>query len=111
MTRSAVPLAASENLHIIRIYTRASPGLFHIAPNLQNDAYTGSNTGPSVEGVPIAGETSAGASTGHVVSAGDSEDISTDTSAVPPATPLRVGFVSKFFGEQVSTSGCEVIAG
>lgn len=99
--------AGLKKLHI-RIYIRASPGLLHIAPKLQSDVYREPTKGP-VERVPIAGETAAGASSGYVVSAGGSEEKSTDTSTVPPAPPLRVGFVSKFFGEQVSTPICAAI--
>lgn len=99
-TRSNI-LLASKTLHI-RMYIRASPGLLHIAPSLQKDGYRGFDTG-TVEDVPVAGETAASASSGSVLSDEGPKDILTDMSAMATAPPLRLGFVSKFFGEQVST--------
>lgn len=85
------------------MYTKASPGLLHIAPSLEKkDGYTeAAAVVGSADGVSAAGETTT--ADAAMKEAGGSTEISTDalsgsSTAVPP---LRVGFVSRFFGDQV----------
>lgn len=85
------------------MYTRASPGLLHITPSLERiGGYTERPAGVvSTESVSTASEaTATDASKKH---AGGSTEISSGALLGSSTTlpPLRVGFVSKFFGDQV----------
>ncbi|CAM9638268.1 unnamed protein product [Ectocarpus fasciculatus] len=103
---------------IARMYTRASPTLLGVTPNLQKE----DSTGP-YRHIDLAGDSSTASTTTTVRTpkegdgfAGGSTDTSTDTlsdasTGVPSkapldssteVSPLRVGFVSKFFGDEAS---------
>ncbi len=107
------------NRTAIRMYTRASPGLLHITPNLQADENAEATHSSAASEVPVAEDskkqTAAPSGTSNALleqaSPDVSKEISTGTLLDPspsqagPASafpPLRVGFVSKFFGDEVS---------
>ncbi|CAM9749410.1 unnamed protein product, partial [Ectocarpus sp. 6 AP-2014] len=103
---------------IARMYTRASPALLDVTPDLEKEV----DTGPH-QPIDLPGDspTTSSATTARMPKAGEdfaggSTDTSTDTMSdasmgVPSKTPLdsstdvsplRVGFVSKFFGDEAS---------
>ena len=86
------------------MYTRASPGLLHLAPSLERedgDAQIPADV-VSADSVLAADEATT-AGTSMKEKEGEA-GVSTEISTLAP--PLRVGFVSKFFGDQVSATVC-----
>ncbi|CAM9688775.1 unnamed protein product, partial [Ectocarpus sp. 8 AP-2014] len=103
---------------IARMYTRASPGLLDVTPDLEKEVDTGPHQPIDLPGdsptasstttarTPKAGEDFAGGST-HT-STDTMSDASMGVASKTPldsstdVSPLRVGFVSKFFGDEAS---------